>query len=52
MGRGTGGNAAGEGRVAVDVEFEEVEEGVGYDGDGAVEFYSTRSCQIEVYRRW
>jgi hypothetical protein len=34
-----GGDAAGEGSVVVDVEFEEVEEGVCYQGDGAVEFY-------------
>jgi hypothetical protein len=34
----TGGDAAGEGRVVVDVEFEEVEEGVCYEGDCAVQF--------------
>lgn len=33
----SGGNAAGEWRVVVDVEFEEVEEGVGYEGYRAVE---------------
>jgi hypothetical protein len=32
------GQPAGEGRVAVDVELEEVEEGVGDGGDGAVLF--------------
>lgn len=37
-GRGTGGDAAGEGGIVVDVEFEEVEEGVCYEGDCAVEF--------------
>lgn len=33
---GAGGETAREGRVVVDVEFEEVEEGVGDGGDGAV----------------
>jgi hypothetical protein len=36
--RGPGGQAAGEGRVGVDVELEEVEEGVRHEGDGAVLF--------------
>jgi hypothetical protein len=34
--RRRGSGALGEGGVVVDVEFEEVEEGVGYQGDGAV----------------
>ena len=37
-GRGSLWDSAGEGRVVVDVEFEEVEEGVGYEGNSAVEF--------------
>lgn len=32
------GQTAGEGRIAVDVELEEVEEGVADEGDGAVDF--------------
>ena len=32
-------DSAGEGSVVVDVEFEEVEEGIGYHGDGAIEFW-------------
>lgn len=36
---GPGGDAAGEGGVVVDVELEEVEEGVGYEGNRAVEIW-------------
>jgi hypothetical protein len=37
VGGRAGGQAAGQGRVVVDVELEQVEEGVGDEGDGAVE---------------
>lgn len=37
VGGRAGGQAAGERRVVVDVELEQVEEGVGDEGDGAVE---------------
>lgn len=36
------GDAAREGGVVVDVEFEEVEERIGEDGDGAVDFWEGR----------
>jgi hypothetical protein len=39
-GCGTLWDSAGEGGVVVDVEFEEVEERVCYEGDCAVEFWS------------
>ena len=35
----TGGNAAGEGGVVMDVEFEQVEDGVGDEGNRAVQLY-------------
>lgn len=37
-GEGVGGDSAGQGGVVVDVEFEEVEDGVGEGGVGAVDF--------------
>lgn len=40
-------NAAGEGRVVVDVEFEEVEELVGYEVDGAVYFSFDAEVEFE-----
>jgi len=44
-GWGTRGDAAGEGGVVVNVEFEEVEEGVCYEGDCAIEF-CVSGCQL------
>lgn len=41
-GGGPRGDPAGEGGVVVDVEFEEVEERVCYEGDCAVEFCSLK----------
>jgi hypothetical protein len=35
--QGSRRDAAGEGGIVVDVEFEEVEEGVGYEVEGAVD---------------
>ena len=46
-GGGTGGDAAGEGGVIVDVEFEEVEEGVCDEGDCAVQF-----CEAVAVSMW
>lgn len=36
FGKGTSGDSTGQGGVVVDVEFEEVEEGIGYEVDCAV----------------
>jgi hypothetical protein len=46
---GAGGEAAGERRVGVDVEFEEVEEGVGYEFDGAVLFRLDAVVEFERF---
>lgn len=44
---GAGGEATGKGRVAVDVELEEVEEGVVDSGDGAVDFALGAVVELE-----
>lgn len=46
-GQGFGRDAAAEGRVVVDVEFEEVEEFVGYEVDGAVDFALDAEEELE-----
>ena len=45
---GPRGDAAGERRIIVDVEFEEVEEGVGYQGDGAVEVWANEVSPLKA----
>lgn len=45
------GQAAGEGRVAVDVELEQVEEGVVDDGDGAVQLRLDAVVELEGLAR-
>ncbi len=47
VGGGPRGETAGEGRVAVDVELEEVEEGVVDEGDGAVELGLDAVVELE-----
>lgn len=44
-GRRTGRYAAGERNIIVDVELKKVEEGVGYKGDCAIEFYEPDCSQ-------
>ena len=44
---GAGGDAAGEGRVVVDVELEQVEELVGDEGDGAVGLFLDPEVEFE-----
>ncbi|KAJ8112903.1 hypothetical protein ONZ43_g5281 [Nemania bipapillata] len=47
--RGSRGEATGEGRVAVDVELEQVEEGVVDNGDGAVELRLNTVVELERF---
>jgi hypothetical protein len=44
------GNAAGERGVVMDVEFEEMEEGVCYEGDWAVEFCGHGEISFDLVR--